>query len=171
MIWLDDVFEVLRLGLRNLLRNKLRSLLTMLGMIFGVGSVIAMLSVGAGARQEILARIQQLGIKNIIVNSVKPPEDTKTETQNQPKVCPPLAADDLSGGERRNHQDIECSLRSFLGQRSRDHCREDQPRLARERALNRTQICGALLDQRRGPLAAERRFVEPPHGVEQIAAG
>lgn len=83
MIWLDDVFEVLRLGLRNLLRNKLRSLLTMLGMIFGVGSVIAMLSVGAGARQEILARIQQLGIKNIIVNSVKPPEDTKTETQNQ----------------------------------------------------------------------------------------
>jgi putative ABC transport system permease protein len=73
--------EVFRLGLKNLLRNKLRSFLTMLGMIFGVGSVIAMLSVGAGARREILARIQELGINNIIVNSVKPPEETKTETQ------------------------------------------------------------------------------------------
>ncbi|MFN0006400.1 MAG: ABC transporter permease [Planctomycetota bacterium] len=80
-VWLEGMSEVFRLGLKNLLRNKLRSFLTMLGMIFGVGSVIAMLSVGAGARREILARIQELGINNIIVNSVKPPEETKTETQ------------------------------------------------------------------------------------------
>ncbi|MBK7875861.1 MAG: ABC transporter permease [Planctomycetes bacterium] len=77
----DALFDLLRLGFENLLRNKLRSFLTMLGMIFGVGSVIAMLSVGAGARKEILERIQSLGIENIIVNSVKPPEETKTETQ------------------------------------------------------------------------------------------
>jgi putative ABC transport system permease protein len=82
-MWIERIAEVLRLGLKNLLRNKLRSFLTMLGMIFGVGSVIAMLSVGAGARKEILARIQELGIRNIIVNSVKPPVETKTETQNQ----------------------------------------------------------------------------------------
>ncbi len=78
------MLEVLLLGLRNLLRNKLRSFLTMLGMIFGVASVIAMLSVGAGARHEILSRIQELGVRNVIVNSVKPPEDIKpvsTETQ------------------------------------------------------------------------------------------
>ncbi len=80
---LDAAAEVLQLGLRNLLRNKLRTFLTMLGMIFGVGSVIAMLSVGAGARREILSRIQELGIRNIIVRSVKPPEDTKTQTQAQ----------------------------------------------------------------------------------------
>lgn len=71
--------EVFVLGLSNLRRNMLRSLLTMLGMIFGVGSVIAMLSVGAGARHAILERIGQLGIQNIIVNSVKPPQEKKSQ--------------------------------------------------------------------------------------------
>ncbi len=80
---LEAFLEVLRLGLKNLLRNKLRTFLTMLGMIFGVGSVIAMLSVGAGARREILARIQELGIRNIIVHSVKPPEEVKPGTQEE----------------------------------------------------------------------------------------
>lgn len=77
------LFEIFRLGLKSLWKNRLRSFLTMLGMIFGVGSVIAMLSVGAGARREILSRIQELGIRNIIVNSVKPPEDVKTQTQRR----------------------------------------------------------------------------------------
>ncbi len=71
------------LGVRNLRRNKLRSFLTMLGMIFGVGSVIAMLAVGAGARAEILARISELGVQNIIVNSVKPPDESKPKTTNR----------------------------------------------------------------------------------------
>ena len=74
---IERTAETFVLGLKNLARNKLRSFLTMLGMIFGVGSVIAMLSVGAGARHEILSRIQELGITNIIVNSVRPPEETR----------------------------------------------------------------------------------------------
>lgn len=77
---LTGLGEVFVLGVRNLTRNKLRSFLTMLGMIFGVGSVIAMLAVGAGARAELLARIQELGVNNIIVNSVKPPEENKPKT-------------------------------------------------------------------------------------------
>ena len=77
-MFLERVLETFTLGLKNLARNKLRSFLTMLGMIFGVGSVIAMLSVGAGARHEILSRIQELGIRNIIVNSVRPPEETRS---------------------------------------------------------------------------------------------
>jgi putative ABC transport system permease protein len=44
--WLPD----LRLGMQNLLANRMRSLLTMLGMIFGVAAVVSMLSIGAGAR-------------------------------------------------------------------------------------------------------------------------
>ena len=80
---LTGLGEVFVLGVRNLTRNKLRSFLTMLGMIFGVGSVIAMLAVGAGARAEILARIQELGVQNIIVNSVKPPEESKPQTTNR----------------------------------------------------------------------------------------
>jgi len=79
-VLLERIAEVFVVGLKNLLRNKLRSFLTMLGMIFGVGSVITMLAVGAGARHEILSRIQELGIRNIIVNSVKPPEDVRPET-------------------------------------------------------------------------------------------
>jgi len=85
VIGLEHLFEIFALGLKNLLRNKLRSFLTMLGIIFGVGSVIAMLSVGAGARQEILDRIGELGVKNIIVNSVKPPEE-KNASQETNRV-------------------------------------------------------------------------------------
>lgn len=81
IVWIELQLEVLLLGVKNLLRNKLRSFLTMLGIIFGVGSVITMLSVGAGARHEILAQIQELGIRNIIVNSVEPPESTKADAE------------------------------------------------------------------------------------------
>ncbi|HUR37839.1 MAG TPA: ABC transporter permease [Terriglobales bacterium] len=59
----------LGLGLQNLLLHKLRSLLTMLGMIFGVSAVIAMLSIGAGARQQAMAFIEQLGVRNLIVEA------------------------------------------------------------------------------------------------------
>ena len=81
-MWLERWTESFVLGLKNLRRSKLRSFLTMLGMIFGVGSVIAMLSVGAGARHEILSRIQELGICNIIINSVRPPDDTRNVNQD-----------------------------------------------------------------------------------------
>jgi putative ABC transport system permease protein len=51
----------------NLRVHKLRTFLTMLGMIFGVGAVIAMLSIGAGAEQESLRIIDTMGLRNIIV--------------------------------------------------------------------------------------------------------
>jgi len=63
--WLPD----LRLGLQNLLLHRLRSLLTMLGMIFGVAAVVSMLSIGAGARQKVMAFISQMGVHNLIVEA------------------------------------------------------------------------------------------------------
>jgi putative ABC transport system permease protein len=66
-----------RLGIKNLLLHKLRSVLTMLGVVFGVGSVMAMLAVGEGASAEALERIRKLGSHNIILNSSKPAEDTE----------------------------------------------------------------------------------------------
>jgi len=57
-------------GFRELWSHKLRSLLTMLGMIFGVAAVIAMVSIGEGARQETLLQIQQLGIDVLHVRRV-----------------------------------------------------------------------------------------------------
>ena len=64
-----DVALELRLGLENLRVHKLRASLTMLGMIFGVAAVVAMLSIGAGAQQEVIAFIEQLGVRNVIVEA------------------------------------------------------------------------------------------------------
>ena len=64
-----DFLPELTLGLDNLRAHKLRSLLTMLGMIFGVAAVVAMLSIGAGAQQEVMAFIEQLGVRNLIVEA------------------------------------------------------------------------------------------------------
>jgi len=63
--WTPD----LRLGLQNLLAHRLRTLLTMLGMIFGVAAVVSMLSIGAGARQKVMAVIEQMGVRNLIVEA------------------------------------------------------------------------------------------------------
>lgn len=63
----------LALGFANLRDHKLRSLLTMLGMIFGVAAVVAMLSIGAGAQQKVMAFIEQLGVRNLIVFAKEAP--------------------------------------------------------------------------------------------------
>ena len=59
----------LHLGLQNLVQRKLRTLLTMLGMIFGVAAVVSMLSIGAGAQQRVMAFIEQLGVRNLIIEA------------------------------------------------------------------------------------------------------
>ena len=68
------------LGIENLLLHKLRSFLTMLGVVFGVGSVVAMLSVGEGASKEALMQIHKLGSNNIIINSIKSVEEESAST-------------------------------------------------------------------------------------------
>jgi putative ABC transport system permease protein len=68
------------LGVENQLLHKLRSFLTMLGVVFGVGSVVAMLSVGEGPSKEALDQIRRLRSNNIILSSVKPVEDEQTST-------------------------------------------------------------------------------------------
>ena len=69
------------LGIENLLLHKLRTLLTMLGVIFGVGSVVAMLSVGEGASMEIRNQIRKIGSNNIIITSMKSEDETSASTQ------------------------------------------------------------------------------------------
>ena len=67
-------------GIENLLLHKLRSLLTMLGIVFGVGSVVAMLAVGEGASAQALEQIRKLGSDNIIISSIKSVEEESTST-------------------------------------------------------------------------------------------
>jgi putative ABC transport system permease protein len=59
-------------GLHSLALHKLRSALTMLGMVFGVGAVVAMLAISEGARSEALRAIEAMGINNLIIDSRKP---------------------------------------------------------------------------------------------------
>ena len=70
------------LGIENLLLHKLRTFLTMLGVVFGVGSVVAMLSVGEGASKEALDQIEKIGSNNIIINSMKSVEDASSTTMH-----------------------------------------------------------------------------------------
>ena len=91
-----------RFGLENLMLQKLRSGLTMLGVVFGVGSVIAMLSVGEGASREALDQIRRLGSSNIMIDSVRPSDAA------------------VQGGERRyisiyglTYDDYERAMASF----------------------------------------------------------
>ncbi len=81
---LIKIIRDVRLGAKTLLLHKLRSLLTMLGVVFGVASVIAMLAVGEGASREALDRIRMLGSTNIMLESVKPtdtPDDRGQRTR------------------------------------------------------------------------------------------
>ncbi len=67
--------RAVRLGVSSLLLHKLRSLLTTLGVLFGVSSVIAMLAIGEGASEEAQEQIRQLGSQNVILRAVKPPDE------------------------------------------------------------------------------------------------
>jgi putative ABC transport system permease protein len=64
-----NINESFKVGLTGINTHKLRSSLTVLGIIFGVSAVIAMLSIGEGAKQETLEQIQLMGVNNIIVKS------------------------------------------------------------------------------------------------------
>jgi putative ABC transport system permease protein len=98
--WLPD----LAFGLENLASHKLRSLLTMLGMIFGVAAVVAMLSIGAGAQQKVMAFIEQLGVRNLIVEAKEARNDQ--ELQKVRKISPGLTLRDYQI-IRQNVSDIK----------------------------------------------------------------
>jgi putative ABC transport system permease protein len=72
--------EIIRLGLRSLKQHAMRSLLTMLGILFGVCSVIAMLAIGEGTSRETQRQFLELGAANILISSVKPPETGTTSS-------------------------------------------------------------------------------------------
>ena len=80
---LSRLKRIVRLGIKTLWLHRLRSLLTMLGIVFGVCSVIAMLAIGEGASHEAQEQIKNLGSQNIILRSTKPPEQAKASQGSQ----------------------------------------------------------------------------------------
>ncbi len=71
----SSFFRSIRTGVRSLALHKLRSFLTTMGVLFGTSSVIAMLAIGEGASFDAQEQIRLLGSQNVILRSVKPPED------------------------------------------------------------------------------------------------
>ena len=72
------VMQTFRLGVKSLLLHRLRSFLTVLGLLFGVSSVVSMLAVGEGASFEALEQLKALGPTNLMVRSQRPPETAET---------------------------------------------------------------------------------------------
>src|SRR4051812_8409968 len=75
--------DAVRVALLDLALHKFRSALATLGIIFGVASVEAMMSISAGAERETLARISALGVDNVIVRSVKPDKQETTQREQE----------------------------------------------------------------------------------------
>lgn len=69
--------------MKNLRLHKLRSLLTALGIILGVGAVIVMVAIGEGAKQAAMEQMQQLGATNVLVRSIPPPESNDASQKTQ----------------------------------------------------------------------------------------
>ena len=90
---LSHIIPELMMGLASLFAHKLRSLLTMLGMIFGVGAVVAMLSITAGAQKEMMSFIDQLGVNNIIVEAHEAVD--RNELQTVRAISPGLSFRDF----------------------------------------------------------------------------
>jgi putative ABC transport system permease protein len=80
--------------------NKIRSLLTALGIIFGVAAVIAMLAIGNGAQQEILEQIKLVGVNNIVIKPIVEQKEEKIEQEvgkkEQSKFSPGLTIRDVN---------------------------------------------------------------------------
>ena len=87
--------RAIALGFKTLWLHRLRSFLTMLGIVFGVCSVIAMLAVGEGAGYEAQEQIRRLGSQNIILRSIKPAEGQSMSSEQSRVLEYGLTYDDM----------------------------------------------------------------------------
>jgi len=96
---LERFYHTLNIAIDAVLANKFRSILTALGIIFGVAAVIAMMAIGNGARQEILDQIKMVGVNNIQItpivdNSAADSEDDEDNKSIKGKYSPGLTLED-----------------------------------------------------------------------------
>lgn len=93
----------LYIAIDAVIANRVRSLLTALGIIFGVAAVIAMLAIGNGAQQEILEQIKLVGVNNIVIKPITEQQEDKVEEKvgqrEKKKFSPGLTVRDVRGIE------------------------------------------------------------------------
>src|SRR5580700_693972 len=78
MLFRDKGRRTLVLALRSLWLHKMRAMLSVLGIIIGTSAVITLMAFGEGSMQDALDDIKRQGATNVIVRSVKPPDDSAT---------------------------------------------------------------------------------------------
>jgi putative ABC transport system permease protein len=83
---LERYYHILNIALDAVLANKFRSILTALGIIFGVAAVIAMMAIGNGARQEILEQIKLVGVNNIMITPIIDNSASSDESDDDSKT-------------------------------------------------------------------------------------
>jgi putative ABC transport system permease protein len=76
-------YHDIEIAVESIASNKLKSILTALGIIFGVAAVIAMLAIGKGAKQEILEQMKMVGVNNILINPVIPEKSSTSTDQGE----------------------------------------------------------------------------------------
>ena len=79
---MERYLQIVTIALEAVITNKFRSVLTALGIIFGVAAVIAMMAIGNGARMEILEQIKLVGVNNIVILPLSD-DDAKNEDQEE----------------------------------------------------------------------------------------
>lgn len=96
---MERYFHDIAIALEAILANKVKSVLTALGIIFGVAAVISMLAIGNGAQQEILEQMKMVGVNNIIVQPVVESQEGDADKNLEPskKYSPGLTMLDLEG--------------------------------------------------------------------------
>jgi putative ABC transport system permease protein len=72
-------FHDIEIAVESIISNKLKSMLTALGIIFGVAAVIAMLAIGKGAKQEIMEQMKMVGVNNILINPIIPDKSSSSD--------------------------------------------------------------------------------------------
>jgi len=80
---LRKTFTILRIAVRSLLQHKLRSALSILGVVCGVVAVLSMISIGEGAKREAIKQIEQLGTKNIYIKAVSLTKDQELKAREK----------------------------------------------------------------------------------------
>ncbi len=76
-------FHDIEIAVESIVANKLKSMLTALGIIFGVAAVIAMLAIGKGAKQEILEQMKMVGVNNILINPIISDKSSSSENEGE----------------------------------------------------------------------------------------
>ncbi len=111
------------IAIESIMANQMRSMLTALGIIFGVAAVITMLAIGKGAQKEILDQIKMVGVNNIMVTPIVTPpngegsDDSGGETQKK-KFSPGLTLEDVEAIQKViptvNRASPEITLNSYV---------------------------------------------------------